>query len=328
MKVDTSLSNMDALQSGVLQGVVLAAGRGTRLYSLSKIQPKPLQPICNKPIMQYQLEVMRQVGITEICIVIGPTGEAIRHYFGDGAWLGLHLHYIEDPAPAGIAASLALVEPWVKGPFVVFLGDIFLSLDNFSAALTPMTDGAAGTIIVRRDTPEAIRCNFAVITDDEGRVKRVIEKPANPPTDLKGCGVYVFDGTIFDAIRRTPRSALRNEYEITDAVQNLINGGRPVYAVDIVRWDMNITYPEDLLVCNLRVLREQQVDSLVGQGASVGSEVHLTSSVVGDRSVVDAPVTLSECLVLPDVEVTRVGGVMHRQIFAEGFVWGAYTPVG
>jgi dTDP-glucose pyrophosphorylase len=309
------------MSSVVRQGVVLAAGRGTRLQPFSEIRPKPLHPVCNKPIMQYQIEAMYAAGIHDICIVVGPGGELIRRHFGDGRRFGPRISYIEDQAPAGIAASLALTEPWVDGPFAVFLGDIFLSLGDMAPALAPMDEGAAGTIVVRRDTPAAVRRNFAVVTERGGRISRVIEKPAEPPTDLKGCGVYVFDRTIFDAIRRTPRSALRNEYEITDAVQILIDMGRPVYAADIVRWDINITFPADLLECNLRVLREQRLESLVGEGARIGVQTRLAGSIVGEQAVVDSPVMLEQCLVLPGAHVAELQENARRCIFGNGLHW-------
>jgi dTDP-glucose pyrophosphorylase len=305
----------------VRQGVILAAGRGARLQPLSSIRPKPLQPICNKPIMQYHLEAMRDAGIGEVAVVIGPTSAPIRSYFGDGQLLGLRIHYVEDPEPAGIAASLALVEPWLRGPFVVFLGDVFVRLTDLETALSPMRLDAAGTLVVRRDSPEAVRRNFAVIADQEGRIERVIEKPANPPTDLKGCGIYVFDQTIFDAIRRTRRSSLRNEYEITDAIQILLGLGRPVFASEIARWDVNVTYPEDLLACNLRLLHEQRLDNLIGHAVSISERARMASSVVGDRAVLEGPVQLEECLVFPDARVRDIGPV-RRRIFVDGVVWG------
>jgi len=299
------------------QGVILAAGRGTRLQPLSQLIPKPLQPVCNKPIMQYQIEAMHAAGINEIAIVISPTGEAIPACFGDGAQLGVRLTYLEDPAPAGIAASLARTEPWVRGPFAVFLGDIFLSLTELGPALAPLEQGAAGTLIVRRDLPAAVQRNFAVLVEADGRVVQVIEKPQRPPTNLKGCGVYVFDQSIFEAIRRTPRSALRNEYELTDAIQTMIGFGPPLFAADLVRWDMNITFPGDLLACNLRVLREQHGSGLVSPRAVIDVHAELIQTVVGDDATIGAPVRLEECLVLPRAQVRSFEGIRRRMIFAE-----------
>jgi dTDP-glucose pyrophosphorylase len=304
--------------SVVRQGVILAAGRGSRLHPLSAACPKPLQPVCNKPIMQYQIEAMRDAGIREICLVVGPHGAPIHERFANGQQLGVQLSYIEDPAPAGIASSLARTARWVRGPFIVFLGDIFLALGDLSPALAPIGAGAGGTIVARQDTPDAVRRNFAVLVEADNRVTRVIEKPAEPPTGLKGCGVYVFDQMIFEAIARTPRSALRNEYEITDAVQALIDMGRPVYTADVVRWDVNITYPQDLLACNLRMLREQRLESLVGSEARVSEQVRLSSSIVGDRAIVDAPVVLEECLVMPETLIDCQDGVLRRRIFSAG----------
>lgn len=309
--------------SVVRQGVVLAAGRATRLRPISDLQAKPLVPICNKPIMQYQLEAMRDAGITDIAVVVGPTSQDIKYYFRDGSDLGIRLTYIDDPAPAGIAASLSLAEEWVKGPFIVFLGDIFLAMDDLAPALAPMDDGAAGLIVVREDTLDAVRRNFSVELGPTGTVQRVVEKPQEPATNLKGVGVYVFDQTIFEAIKRTPVSPLRNEVEITDAVQHLIDMGRPVWPAQVVRWDVNITYPGDMLSCNLRLLRERNLDNLIDKDATVGPLSHFSSSIVGPWAVVDVPATLQECLVLPGARVEGVAGAVRRSIFADGLVWVA-----
>jgi dTDP-glucose pyrophosphorylase len=317
------------MRSEVRQGIVLAAGRGTRLQPLSRAYPKPLLPVCNKPIMQHQIEAMRDAGIEEIAIVIGPGGAPIVEHFGGGNELGVRISYIEDPEPAGIAASLARAEPWVRGPAAVFLGDIFLALTDLAPALEPVAAGAAASVIVRHDRPEAIRRNFAVLTDGDGRVRRVIEKPDRPPTTLKGCGVYVFTPLIFEAIRRTPRSPIRNEYEITDALQIFIDladeDGRAVHAAEVVRWDVNVTYPADLLACNLRLLRESQIDRLVGATAWISDHAQLHGSIVGDHAVVDAdgPARLEKCLVLPHVRVTHLAGLIRHRIFGEGVTWAA-----
>src|SRR5579884_43697 len=252
----------------VRQGVILAAGRGSRISPLSLRYPKPLLPVCNKPVMQYQIEAMRTAGISEVVIVIGHLGGEIMSYFGDGGVLGVKIRYVEDLDPQGIAASLAKAEPSVGSPFVLFLGDIFVGLDDLAPAMARLVDrGALGGIVVKReDTPEPVKRNFAVLTTPDGRVWRVIEKPKDPPSLLKGCGVYLFTPAIFDAIRRTPRSALRGEYELTDAIQQLIEGGGAVYSEELARWDVNLTYPGDLLDCNLRMLRERRLECLVGTG--------------------------------------------------------------
>lgn len=308
------------MKNKVHQGVILAAGRGNRIHPLTNLYPKPLQPVCNKPIMQYQMEIMREAGIEEVAIVIGPNGNPIREFFRDGNRVGIKIEYIEDPEPAGIASSLACAEPWVRGPFVVFLGDIFLVVSDFAQALTPVENGAKGTVVVRRDTPDAIRQNFAVVFDKNKRVEYVIEKPTHAMSDFKGCGVYVFTPDIFDAIRRTPRSTLRNEYEITDALQLFIEFGGPIFAADVVRWDVNVTYPKDLLTCNLLMLREMRLENLIGKDVFMHKDARVTSSVIGDRAVIDTPVFLKECLILPDAHVSDPSGTLQRCILTDRFV--------
>jgi dTDP-glucose pyrophosphorylase len=176
-------------------------------------------------------------------------------------------------------------------------------------------------VVKREDDPAAVSRNFAVIHEADGRITRVIEKPTEPPTMLKGCGVYLFTPAIFEAIRRTPRSALRGEYELTDAIQVLIDASGRTYVEDLALWDVNVTYPADLLDCNLRLLREGRRSSLVGEGARVAAGARLTDTVVGDRAVVEGPVELEECLVLPDVRVAPEAGRVHRAIFCDGMVW-------
>ncbi|HEX2035724.1 MAG TPA: hypothetical protein VHS99_16225, partial [Chloroflexota bacterium] len=103
----------------------------------------------------------------------------------------------------------------------------------------------------------------------------------------------------------------------------LIDTGAPVYAAHVVRWDVNITYPQDLLDTNLRLLRERRLDSLVGDGARISPQAQLSTSVVGMRAVIDAPVRLEECLVLADTHITEYTGEVRRHIFADGLVWAA-----
>jgi glucose-1-phosphate thymidylyltransferase len=310
------------LAMSVQQGVILAAGRGSRLQPLSTRCPKPILPVGNKPVMQHHLEWMRDVGITEIAVVLGPTSESIAQYFGTGASLGVSLHYIFDPEPAGIATSLARAESWLRGSVVVALGDVFVASHGRNAALTQFAaTGAAASFLVRRDTADSVRRNFAVVADIEGRVRRVVEKPTAFVSDLKGCGIYIFAPVIFDAIRRTPRSVLRNEVELTDAVQKLVDMDQPVYAVEITGWDVNITFPRDLLVCNLKLLKDMKANNLIGKGASIAHETNLDTCIVGSGARVDAGVVLKECLVFAGVRVPLLSGNLHRAIVTSQCIW-------
>jgi len=148
-----------------------------------------------------------------------------------------------------------------------------------------------------------VRRNFVIRADATGRVRRVIEKPRYVDSQLKGCGLYVFDQHIFDAIRRTPRTAMRDEYEITDSIQILIDDGHLVHHRPIVERDLNLTRPDDLLMINLIELSRKGMDHLVGDNVEmpVGTSVH--KSVIGDNVVIHHPIRISQSVIMPGVVV-------------------------
>jgi glucose-1-phosphate thymidylyltransferase len=288
-----------------LLGVILAAGKGSRIQPLNLYLPKPLLPVCNKPIIQYQLEDMRGIGVQEVIIVVGHLKEEIISYFGDGSSLGLKIRYVEQKETLGIAHAVAQLENEVNSPFILFLGDIFLVPKNLQAMERMFWERRAGAVLAvkREENPEYVRRNFAVILHASGTVTRVIEKPRYVTTDLKGCGVYIFDLAIFDAIRRTPRTAQRDEYEITNSIQILIDDGYPVYPAEVIDWDMNITFACDLLECNRSQLRRLDKPYLIGRDVRMPSGVTLERSVLGDDVTLDKAIAVRDSLIFSGVRV-------------------------
>lgn len=287
-------------------GVILAAGVGARIQPLSFDTPKPLLPICNKPIMQHQIEELRALGIRDFFVVVGHLKERIIETFGDGFSLGVNITYVEQKAPLGIAHAVAQLEPHVDRPFVMYLGDIFLVLHDLEQTLQSFLTSRAGAVLSarREDNPELIKRNFAVVVDEYDRVTRVIEKPRHAKTNLKGCGLYIFDLALFDAIRRTPRTAMRDEYEITTAVQIMIDDGHPTYCAEIVDWDMNVTYPQDLVVCNLRRLLSHPESSCLGREVLLHPQARIENSVLGDGVVVENAIRIMDSVILPNSVVS------------------------
>ncbi|MCA8957000.1 MAG: nucleotidyltransferase family protein, partial [Planctomycetes bacterium] len=202
-------------------GVILAAGKGTRMRPFSTHYPKPILPVLGKPLLVYQIEMLAAVGVRDLVLVIGHLGHEVVRALGSGEQFGVDITYVEQEETLGIAHAVSKLEQHVDRPFFLFLGDIFFEFHT-DADLKSMVErmhsdrGVSGVLAVRveRD-PEAIKRNFIVIASNDGRVTRVIEKPRHPQVDLKGCGIYLFDNTFFDAVRRTPRTAMRDEYEIT-----------------------------------------------------------------------------------------------------------------
>ncbi|MCK4720372.1 NTP transferase domain-containing protein [bacterium] len=298
-----------------LVGAILAAGKGSRLQPLSEAYPKPLLPICNKPIVGYQLDYMKGLGITDVYIVVGELGDMFERQFGDGSGYGMKLHYLTQESQLGIAHAVMKLEQYISSPFMLFLGDIFIISHTLDDMVKQWRDhGCDAVLAVKPDTPDNIMRNFAIVLNDGGRVTRVIEKPRYPVNDLKGCGIYLFDVSIFDAIRRTPRTAMRDEYEITESIQIYIEDGHPVYVSHALDDDINITFPEDMIDCCIREMKHRGVDKIIGTDAFIRSDPEIKWSVIGDNAVIDGDGPIEECVVFPNTRVMKEGPI-KRMIF-------------
>jgi len=290
-------------------GVILAAGHGSRMGPFGEEVPKPIVPICNKPLLVYQIEQMRALGVEEVLVVIGHLGHLITAALGNGAAYGVRIRYIEQTRRLGLAHAVGQLEPHVDRPFVLMLGDIFFEVSDLGRMVREFEEHHPAAVLATKHEPdpEAVRRNFSVHLGEGGTVRRVIEKPRFVETNLKGCGLYLFDLRIFDAIRRTPRTALRDEYELTDSIQILIDLDYPVRAVTVVEWDMNITYIGDLITCCRRRLAAEGRTALVGNGCDLADGVELEESVLGDSVRVTKPTRIERCVVLPGVVISDGG---------------------
>ncbi len=267
--------------------------------------PKPLLPICNKPLLEYQIEAMFKLGIRRVVIVIGHLGFELSRQLGDGSRFGVSIEYYEQERILGIAHAVGQLESHISGPFLLLLGDIYFEFSNLGNMLEEMERKQAAAVLAVREEvdPGAVRKNFVVIENDEGFVRRVIEKPRYAKSMLKGCGLYLFDLPIFDAIRRTPRSAMRDEYELTDSIQILIDDDFRVAASRCVSYDMNLTFPGDLLACNLRRIASIQVGNVIDRTATIHPGATLSRTVVGRGAEIQNPITITDTVVFSDCRV-------------------------
>ncbi len=305
-----------------LAGVILAAGKGGRMYPFSTRLPKPLLPVCNKPLLQLHIETMAALGIRDIYVVIGHYGFEIVKALGMGEAWGVRLHYVDQGEPKGIAHAVGQLEPCVERPFLMFLGDIYFRTADLRAMVALHATGTVNAVLATKceSDPAAIRRNFAVIENDEGFVRRVIEKPRHLVNTLKGCGLYLFDLHIFDAIRRTPRTAMRDEYELTDSVQILIDDGFAVKSLPVVEEDINLTYPSDLLTLNLAAMRAQGLDRVVARGARVHPGAQVVQSVIGEGAEILCPITVRESVLLAGAKVTTDKDIVRTIVAGEQFI--------
>jgi len=291
---------------GRMAGVILAAGKGARMFPFSDRHPKPILPILNRPLLAHQIDVMRECGIADIYIVVGHLGYHIASMLGGGERYNVNLHFVGQEGTLGLAHAVGALEPSVQLPFLLMLGDIHFHLKStLSSAIYEVLDGDvnANLISMYEPDPEMVKRNFVIQADESGRVSRVIEKPRYVNSQLKGCGLYVFSPHIFDAIRRTPRTALRDEYEITDSIQILIDDGYHVRHTPIVERDLNLTKPDDLLMINLMELRRHGLPSLVDESVVKPEGVTISNSVIGPGVVIRYPIRVTNSVIMAGVTI-------------------------
>ncbi|MEY3034880.1 MAG: hypothetical protein RLZ86_1502, partial [Actinomycetota bacterium] len=217
-----------------MKALILAGGAGTRLRPITHTSAKQLVPVANKPILFYGIEAMVSAGITEIGVIVGDTRNEVMAALGDGSAFGVmaalgdgsafgaRITFIPQDAPLGLAHCVLIASDFLgDDDFVMYLGDNLLEQDL--AAFVRAFEEARGSAeppaaqILLKQVPDPHRFGIAEL-DASGNVVRLVEKPADPPTDLALVGVYLFDRTINDAVRAIAPSG-RGELEITDAIQ-------------------------------------------------------------------------------------------------------------
>ena len=273
-----------------MKGVILHAGRGTRLLPLTRALPKQLLPVANKPMSQYALEDMREAGISEIGVVVGGEhGGAVRRHYGDGSGFGVRITYIEQDSPRGVAHAVGLCRRFVgRDRFAVYLGDNLLGSGIRRHA--ERFRGGPDALVLLRAVPDPSR--FGVATLGPGGVERIVEKPADPESDLAVVGVYFMTPAVFDVID-TLRPSGRGELEIADALQGVLERGRLEHAL-VDGWWKDAGTPADVIEANRLVL---------GEGVRVGSSRVSPDSRLSGPVLIGDGCAIESCALGPNVSV-------------------------
>jgi len=213
-----------------MKGVVLAGGTGSRLLPLTKVTNKHLLPVFDKPMIFYPLETLVNAGILDVLLVTGGknAGEFLR-LLGDGRGIGLErLNYTYQEGEGGIAQALALAERFAEGgPICVVLGDNIIE-SNICRAVERFKQQPRGAKILLKKVPDAERFGVAEIRGEN--VVGIEEKPKVPKSDFAVIGIYLYDGSVFEKIKRLKPSG-RGELEITDVNNFYIEEGALTYEV-------------------------------------------------------------------------------------------------
>jgi glucose-1-phosphate thymidylyltransferase len=211
-----------------MKGIILAGGAGSRLFPLTLVASKQLQPVYDKPMIYYPLTTLIENGIRELCIISTPHDlPRFRTLLGDGKSWGVTIDYREQAKPAGIAQAFLIAESFIgKDPVTLILGDnIFYGSDGFKKAFADFQSGAS-IFGYRVHDPE----RYGVVEfDGDGRALSIEEKPAKPRSHHAVPGLYVYDNDIVNVTKNLKPSA-RGELEITDVnVAYLKRGELRVY---------------------------------------------------------------------------------------------------
>src|SRR5262252_1536585 len=281
-----------------MKGLVLAGGSGSRLRPITHTSAKQLLPVANKPVLFYGLESIRDAAITDVGIVVGDTGPAIRAAVGDGSGFDLNVTYIRQDAPRGLAHAVLIAHDFLgDDPFVMYLGDNFI-VGGIAALVDEFTSARPDAQIMLTRVPDPRQFGVAEL-GAAGEVIALEEKPEQPKSDLALVGVYIFTAAVHEAVRHL-KPSWRGELEITEAIQWLLDNGRKVRSTTITGYWKDTGNVADMLEVNRMVLE--------GLEPSVRGEVDAASELIG-RVLIEPGAQITESRIVGPVIVgagTRV----------------------
>jgi len=276
-----------------MKGLILSGGKGTRLYPLTYTCAKQLVPVANKPVLHRVIEAIHEAGITEMGIVVGDTAAEIKQSVGDGSQWGVSVTYIPQDAPLGLAHAVKISQGFLgEDRFVMFLGDNVIQ-GGISNLVRRFESSQSNSQVVLTRVAHPQQYGVAVLKN--GTIVRLVEKPRDPPSDLALVGIYMFDSTIFEAVNNIVPS-WRNELEITDAIQYLIDHGRVVDPYVHTGWWIDTGAPGDMLDANRLVLDELEpyVEGYVDRDSKLIGKVTVQRGAEIVGSVIRGPAIIGE----------------------------------
>ena len=300
-----------------MKAVVLVAGKGTRMEPLTSNCPKVMLPVANKPILEHILNSAIEAGIDGFVFITGYLEKQIREYFGDGSKWGVSIEYVQQKEQLGTANAIGCAKGHVDGAFFVLNGDMLIGQEDLKALLSRTEE--AVICVKEVENPS----DFGVLETENNRVVRIVEKPKNPPTNLANAGIYLFRESIFDFIDKT-KASVRNEFEITDSIQMLIDSGAAVgYSSLDGRW-IDVGYSWDLLRANEYLLKNLKgsCEGIVEPNATIKGEVLVgKGTLIRNGSYIEGPVIIGEncdigpnCFIRPSTAIgnhVRIGNAVE-----------------
>ena len=291
-----------------MKGIILHGGHGTRLRPLTHTGPKQLLPIANKPMSEYCLNALKDAGVCEIAIIIGGVAaNKVQEYYGDGKNFGVNITYITQDEPRGIAHAINLCKNFIQNEkFIVFLGDNIIKKDiNDYRKEFENSEFAASILLCEVDNPSQF--GIADLNPD-GSIKKIMEKPKEPPTNLAVTGIYFLTPKIFDVISRL-KPSWRNELEITDALQMLLEENNKIGYYMITDYWKDTGTPNDIIHANKVILEDMKPYFKGTKEDNVKIEGNLMlgeNSIIKNGTTIMGPVIIGDnCVIGPDARIGK-----------------------
>lgn len=281
-----------------MKALILAGGKGTRLRPLTFSIAKQLVPVANKPVIEYGIQAILDAGIKDFGIIVLEPNSAIEQALGDGSRFGAKFTYIPQPDPLGLAHAVKTARPYLgDDEFIMYLGDNLIKSSIAELVGEFEQYRPAATILL---TPVPNPQDFGVAQMSDGHVTHLDEKPKEPKSNLALVGVYLFDRRIHDSIDKL-KPSWRGEYEITDAIQSLIDDGLQVRSHIVTGWWKDTGTVEAMLDANRLILEDVEAKNeaacegksrvegrvCIGQGTKIVNSTVRGPAIIGENCVIE-----------------------------------------
>lgn len=264
-----------------LKAIILSAGEGSRMRPLTLTKPKTMLPVAGKPIIQYNIESLRDNGITDILLIVRYKEGMVRNYFGDGSDFGVNIFYKTQKDFLGTANAISYGEDFIDDSIIVLNGDIILDDEIIHEIIKKYNYLTPDTLMLLTEVEDPSA--FGVVEIENGNIKSIVEKPKREeaPSNLVNAGIYIFNKDIFDKIRKTEISE-RGEYEITDSVSLQIKDNKTVIGHKTSKDWIDVGRPWELIEVNEDLIGKlkTEIKGTIEDGAFIHGEVFLDEGSV------------------------------------------------